>query len=162
GLLWDVSHMDMNHAGSGIEVVEYLAPEVAQGQITQQSDIYSVGAVLFAALLGQAPFRGLRPADLFAAHAQQPVPHLTQVNPALPASLPGPDRVIQRALIRRPEQRCPPAGAVAQAIETSLRQAPAQLSPPMPGQQGAPGAGAGALMPLGAGQPPSALGLLGG
>src|SRR5579884_3568805 len=30
GLLWDVGHLDMEQAGSGMEVVEYLAPEVAQ------------------------------------------------------------------------------------------------------------------------------------
>ncbi|MGZ3679152.1 MAG: serine/threonine protein kinase, partial [Ktedonobacterales bacterium] len=43
GMLWDISHMDMNHAGSGTEAVEYLAPEVANGQVTQLGDVYSVG-----------------------------------------------------------------------------------------------------------------------
>src|SRR5579859_918594 len=125
GLLWDVSHMDMNHAGSGTETVEFLAPEVLSGQVTQLSDIYSVGALLFAALSGHAPFQAATPAAIFEAAARQPVPHLAQVNPALGALAQALDAVIQKAMAKRPEDRFPSAAVVAQLIATSIQQAPA-------------------------------------
>jgi serine/threonine-protein kinase len=181
GLLWDVGHMDMDHAGSGVEVVEYLAPELAHGQISQQSDIYSTGAVLFAAITGQAPFRGARPADVFAAHARQPVPHLAQIAPTLSAPMQALDAVIQHAMAKRPEQRFPSAAALANEIDATVRQAAAQmsaLSAPLPppgqmpvglpaassyGQQGlAPQRGSGvAVPPLGQGLAQSAAALFG-
>ena len=123
GLLWDVSHMDMNHAGSGTEAVEFLAPEALSGHITQHSDIYSLGALLFAALVGHAPFHGAKLADIVAAAAHQPIPRLTQANPALPPATQAFDAVIQKAMARRPEDRFPSAAAVAQAIETAAQQA---------------------------------------
>lgn len=138
GMLWDLSLMDMNHAGPGTEAVEYLAPEVAGGQTTQQSDIYSLGALLYAAATGVAPFRAATPNEVFAAHARQPVPHLAQVTPAVHPAVLALDPVIQRAMAKRPEERFPSAAAVAQAIETAARQPGAALpgSVPLPGGPG--------------------------
>lgn len=141
GMLWDISHMDMNHAGSGTEAVEYLAPEVANGQVTQHGDVYSVGTLLFASITGQAPFHGASPADVFAAHAHMPVPQIAQLNPRQSPAVLALDAVIQRAMAKRPEDRYPSVGAVAQAIETTLRQAPA-----MPAAMGGAPLGS---MPLG-------------
>lgn len=131
GMLWDVSHMDMNHAGSGTDAVEYLAPEVLSGQITQFSDIYSLGAVLFSAAAGHAPFHGGKAADVFAAHARQPVPSLAQVNPALAGGVVALDAIIQRAMAKRPEDRFPSAAAVAQTIDVTAHQAQAAASSPL-------------------------------
>lgn len=128
GLLWNPSMMDLDQSASGTEAVEYLAPELQRGQGSQQADIYGVGAVLFAAVTGQAPFRGARPADIFAAHASQPPPHLAQVNAGLPAPILALDSVIQRAMAKRPEDRFPSAAAVAQAIESALEHAAPQVA----------------------------------
>lgn len=125
GMLWDVSQMDMNHAGSGADAVEYLAPEVLGGQVTQLSDIYSLGAVLFSAVAGQAPFHGGKPAEVFSAHLQRAVPSLAQVTVAATAGTTVLDSVIQRAMAKRPEDRYASAAAVAQAIDVAARQAPA-------------------------------------
>ncbi len=170
GLLWDVAHMDVNQAGSGGDALEYMAPEVAHGQLSPLGDIYSTGAVIFATITGVPPFRGSRPADILTAHAQQPVPHLAQVNPALPPPLIALDAVIQRAMAKRPEQRFPSASALAQSIETTVRQAaqgaiqgmptalgqpphsaypPPQLGAPEPWAQ--PSGAANLIPPLGAG-----------
>lgn len=139
GLLWSPGMMDMDQSGSGAEAVEYMAPELMRGPGGQQADIYSVGAVLFAALTGQAPFPGSKPVDVFAAHARQAVPHLAQINPSLPPQILALDPVIQRAMAKRPEDRYPSAATMAQAIETATRQG-AQGSPiagasPFPGEQ---------------------------
>lgn len=134
GLLFDVAHLDMDHAGSGVEVVEYLAPEVIQGPPTQQSDIYSVGAVLYAAVIGQPPFRGARPSDIFNAHARQPAPRLAQTQAGLSPVMQALDAVVQRAMAKQPAQRYPSAAAVGQAVEATIRQAGGgQLSQPQIG-----------------------------
>ena len=132
GLLWNPSMMDLDQSASGAEAVDFLAPEIMRGPGSQQADIYGVGAVLFAALTGHAPFRGSKLSDIFAAHASQQVPHLTQVNPGLPPPILALDAVIQRAMAKRPEERYPSATAVAQAIETTFQHVAPAPAPPQP------------------------------
>lgn len=129
GLLWDVAHMDMTRPGAGTEAVTFAAPEVAQGQISQAGDVYSVGAVLFTAITGRPPFAANTPGEMLAAHTRQPVPQLAQVAPGLPPAMLALDSVIQRAMAKRPGERYPSAAAVAQAIENVMRQAPAAMPP---------------------------------
>lgn len=129
GLLWDVAHMDMTRPGSGTEAVMFVAPEVAQGQVSQAGDVYSVGAVLFTAITGRAPFAANTPGEMLAAHARQPVPSLARTAPGLPPAVLALDGVIQRAMAKRPSDRYPSAAAVAQAIENVTRQAPAMPQP---------------------------------
>lgn len=153
GRLWDVNQLDMTHAGPGIEAVEYLAPEAIEGRGDQRSDIYSLGAVLFASLTGRAPYNGTTPFEVFTKHQQHPVPHLADVAPPLRASVVPLDDVVQRAMAKDPAARYPSALALAQSIETTVRGAVAQGAAPMgaPGMGGMPG-GAGPV-PLGGGMP---------
>jgi serine/threonine protein kinase len=133
GMLWDIrmlrefAQMDVTHSA---EAVEYLAPEVASNRATQQSDIYSVGAVLFAAITGQAPFHGGTLGEVLSAHERRPVPHLQQINPRLIPAMQALDAVTQRALAKRPEHRFPSAIALSQAIEATLSQVPAMVYTP--------------------------------
>ena len=139
GMLWDIgmlrefAQMDAAHSA---EAVEYLAPEVASSQPTHLSDIYSVGAVLCAAVTGQAPFRGATIGEVLAAHERQPAPHLQQINPRLAPGMQALDVVAQRALAKRPDERFPSAAALSQAIESVLTQA--QSSPVMGGANYSP------------------------
>jgi hypothetical protein len=133
GMLWDIrmlrefAQMDVTHSA---EAVEYLAPEVASNRATQQSDIYSVGAVLFAAITGQAPFHGATLGEVLSAHERKPVPHLQQINPRLIPAMQALDAVTQRALAKRPEDRFPSAIALSQAIDATLSQVPAMVYTP--------------------------------
>ncbi|HEY1389719.1 MAG TPA: protein kinase [Ktedonobacterales bacterium] len=157
GMLWDIRQLDMNHSGSGVDVVEYLAPESFSGQFTQQSDIYSLGAILFATLTGRPPFSGSKPADLRDAHMRYAPPRLGQVDPSLPPGVQALDPVIQQAMTKNPGERFPSAMALAEAIDASLKQQPAMPAMPsmqMPPALPAPGQYAQAAgMPQGAAQP---------
>ena len=139
GLLWDIRQLDMNHRGSGTEAIEYMAPEVFTGQATHLSDIYSLGAIIFATLAGHAPFRGEKPADVYNAQVGQPVPSLAQAAPGLSPVVLALDSVIQRAMAKRPMDRFSAATLVGQAIETTLQQsaALAASAPLAPGAGGA-------------------------
>ncbi|HEU4782067.1 MAG TPA: protein kinase [Ktedonobacterales bacterium] len=154
GMLWDIRQLDMNHSGSGVDVVEYLAPESFSGQFTQQSDIYSLGAILFATLTGRPPFSGSKPADLRDAHMRYPPPRLGQVDPSLPPGVQALDPVVQQAMAKNPGERFPSAMALAEAIDAILKQQPAMPSMQMPPALPAPGQNAQAIgMPQGAVQP---------
>jgi hypothetical protein len=166
GRLWNIALMDMEHGGSGTDAVDYLAPEVASGQTTQQSDVYSVGAVLYAALVGHAPFQAAKLSEVFAAHARQPAPHLAQATPAVAPPLLVLDGVIQRAMAKRPDDRYPSAMAVAQAVETTIQKAPGMPAPMAPaaglglgagpfGVPGMPALAPGAPVPAGNLGPPA-------
>lgn len=132
GMLWDITQLDMQHAGPGTEAVEFYAPEVFGGRVIPASDIYGMGAILFATLTGHAPFRGQTPGELFAAHTHKPVPPLAQFDPTLAPPLRALDPVIGRAMAKRPEERFPTAPTVAQATETTLQQAAGAAQTPGP------------------------------
>lgn len=168
GRLWDPSQIDMSHAGPGTEAVEYLAPEAIEGRADQRSDIYSLGAVLFASLTGRAPFGGATPFEIFTQHRQHPAPHLGDIAPPLPPTVVPLDEVVQRAMAKAPEARYPSALALAQGIETTVRGAAARAAPamapgvPAPGMMGQGGSGPFGSAPLGGtGLPASMAGALG-
>jgi serine/threonine-protein kinase len=144
GRLWDTSEMDMTHAGPGVEAVAYMAPEATGQSGDQRSDIYSLGAVLFAGLSGRPPFSGNTPFEMLSQHARQPVPRLASAAPSAGPGVSRLDEVIDRAMAKAPEQRYPSALALAQAIEMRVRSDPAARDivsgPAAPGGAAAPGA----------------------
>jgi hypothetical protein len=130
GRLWDIGQMDMTHAGPGIEAVEFLAPETTEGRTDQRSDIYGLGAVLFASLTGAPPFRGSTPFEVLGQHARQAPPQLASARPPVEPGVLALDPVIQRALAKAPDARYPSALALAQAVESAARGAPLAASGP--------------------------------
>ena len=128
GLLWDVRALDPSWTGSDVAAFEYLAPEVFDGRITPSSDIYSLGATLFATLTGHAPFQAKRLGDLVTNARQQTPPSLGQESPPLAPPIVALDAVVRQAMAKQVEQRYPSAATLGQAIEATLAQA-AQAGP---------------------------------
>lgn len=68
--------------------VHYLAPECAKGALaTVQSDIYSLGVVLYEILSGDVPFKGDQPIKIAMQHIQKKIPLLNSINPKIPISV---------------------------------------------------------------------------
>lgn len=88
----------------------YLAPEVLAGQkATVQSEIYSIGVVLFRLVTGSYPVRASDLAELRRAHANGKRTDVRSARPGLPSRL---ARVIDRAIDPDPQRRYQSADAL--------------------------------------------------
>jgi WD40 repeat protein/serine/threonine protein kinase/DNA-binding XRE family transcriptional regulator len=106
----------------------YLAPEQIRDEpVSPQTDIYSLGVLLYELLAGTQPFPNLSPGEVLLKHLFEPLPSLTMCRPELPFSL---DMVIQRATAKNVAERYPSV----QHLLDELQQAATQGTAESPGQ----------------------------
>lgn len=80
--------------------VYYLSPEQAAGKpVTAQSDLYSLGVILFEMLTGQLPYDGDTPAEVARQHLTSPTPSARRYDPEIPYDL---DAIVTKALAKNP------------------------------------------------------------
>jgi serine/threonine-protein kinase len=104
----------VTQAGMTFGTADYLAPEQAQGlDVTPQTDVYSLGIVLYEMLAGRLPFVGDSPMAVAIQQIQQPPPPPRQFNPAITPML---ETVILNALSKDPQQRPASARLFAMAL----------------------------------------------
>jgi len=102
----------ITESGAWIGTVDYMSPEHLRGEACDaRSDVYALGCVLFAALTGEPPFRRQTVPQTMSAHLHQPPPLPSERAP-VPVEF---DRVIERALAKRAEDRYPSAGDLGRA-----------------------------------------------
>ncbi len=93
--------------GGVIGTAEYMSPEQAQGKrAIKQSDIYSLGAVMYVMLTGRPPFTGKTNLDIAQKHKYGQFDSPRRVVPDIPTWL---DEVVCTCLEKRPEDRYPDA-----------------------------------------------------
>ena len=93
----------LTQTGTVMGTSDYIAPEQARGsRVDAQSDIYSLGVVLYELLTGEVPF----PADNFVAvamrHINEPPPSAREHRPDVSPRL---DAAIRRAMAKDPRDR---------------------------------------------------------
>jgi eukaryotic-like serine/threonine-protein kinase len=93
----------MTEAGSIVGTAQYLSPEQAQGApVSESSDLYSVGIVLYELLTGEVPFSGESPVEIAMKHLSKVPAPPSQLRPEIPHDL---DLVVMRALAKSPDER---------------------------------------------------------
>jgi tRNA A-37 threonylcarbamoyl transferase component Bud32 len=93
----------------------YLAPELLTGgAATIQSDIYSLGVLLYYLVSGRFPVEGKSFPDMVLAHAQHRRQHLRDLRSDLPDGF---VNVVERAIDPNPERRFQSAGQLHAALE---------------------------------------------
>lgn len=106
---------------------KYMSPEQLAGRpLDHRSDIFSLGAVLFEMLTGQAPFTGADVSQLMHNIANTPHVAPTRLAPGLPAVL---DLILARALEKAPEQRYQHAEELVSDLQDALSELPARTDP---------------------------------
>lgn len=86
-----------------MERAPYTAPEIAGGASPSfQSDIYSLGAILFEALTSSPPFEGPDPLAIVVKQNSEPAPSPRKLNPGIPRALEG---VVLKALQKDLDKR---------------------------------------------------------
>jgi serine/threonine-protein kinase len=97
----------------------YMAPEALAGDpITEQSDLYSVGVLLFHLVSGEFPHKAPSLGELRQALASGSGRQLRDVRPGLPERFLA---VVERALASDPDDRFESAGEMERALVESLR-----------------------------------------
>jgi serine/threonine-protein kinase len=107
-------------AGVAVGTPAFMSPEqVAGAPVTPQSDIYSLGVTLFAALTGHPPFEESNPVHTMMAHVRSGIPRFSDKHPgnAVPASI---EAVVRRALAKAPADRPATAGELARLFQEAL------------------------------------------
>lgn len=101
--------------GGIIGTPEYMSPEQGEGRpITRRTDLYSLGAVLYAMLTGRPPFVGRGIAGLINQHRYGQFDRPTAIVPEIPSWL---DELVCQLLEKDPEKRPPDAHVVARRLE---------------------------------------------
>jgi serine/threonine protein kinase len=96
-------HGGLTQTGTVMGTSDYISPEQARGsRVDAQSDIYSLGAVLYEMLTGEVPFRGENFVSVALRHINEPVPSVRARRPDVPPRL---DAAVQRAMAKDPRDR---------------------------------------------------------
>lgn len=117
GLALDVQQ---GSVGEVFGTAHYISPEQARrsSDAVPQSDIYSLGVMLYEMLTGVVPFDDPSPTSVAIQHITKPPPAPTSINPALNLET---EAVLLKALSKSPHERYQTGAALTTALEAALK-----------------------------------------
>ena len=103
GIAMAMNATQLTQTNSVMGSVHYLPPEQASGQgSTLQSDIYSMGIVMYELLTGELPFKGDNAVEIALKHLKEPIPDIREKLPNVPNSI---YNIIKKATAKNPKNR---------------------------------------------------------
>ncbi|WP_302188392.1 Stk1 family PASTA domain-containing Ser/Thr kinase [uncultured Lactobacillus sp.] len=127
GIAVALNQTTITQTNSVLGSVHYMSPEQTRGgMVTKQSDIYSLGIILYELLTGQVPFNGETPVVIALKHAEDEIPSLCKQNKDIPQAL---ENVVLKATAKDPRDRYASVDEMKADLDTSLD--PSRLNEPL-------------------------------
>ena len=118
GIARTLTEEGLTMAGRVLGTTDYVSPEQALGQaVTGQSDLYSLGVVLFEMLTGDVPYHASSPVAVAMKHVREDVPDVQRLRPELSAATAA---VVERAVSKDLTRRYRDAASMATDLEEVL------------------------------------------
>lgn len=118
GIAMAMNATQLTQTNSVMGSVHYLPPEQASGQgSTLQSDIYSMGIVMYELLTGELPFKGDNAVEIALKHLKEPITDIREKIPNIPNSI---VNIIKKATAKNPKNRYNDAREMHEDLKTCL------------------------------------------
>lgn len=128
GMAMEVSDGSM---GNIFGTPHYISPEQARrsADAVPQSDLYSLGVILYEILTGAVPFNDPSPASIALQHISQPPPSLRSINPEISPAV---EAVVLKALDKNPKNRYQTGAQLMSALDEAFQAANSSPKIPLP------------------------------
>lgn len=116
-------------SGAAVGTPHYMAPEQAGGhsdRVNHQSDVYALGAILFACLTGRPPIVGETVMQTLLQVVHEPAPSVRSLQHDVPVDL---ETIIAKCLEKKPSQRYESAEKLATELDAFLEDRPIEARP---------------------------------
>ena len=118
GIAVAMNATQLTQTNSVMGSVHYLPPEQASGKgATLQSDIYSIGILMYELLTGKLPFKGDNAVEIALKHLKEPMPSIKDEYPEIPQSV---ENIILKATAKNPKNRYVDAREMHEDLKTCL------------------------------------------
>lgn len=118
GIAMAMNSTQLTQTNSVMGSVHYLPPEQANGKGSSlQSDIYSMGIVMYELLTGKLPFRGDNAVEIALKHLREPMPDIKEELPTIPNSI---ANIILKATAKNPKNRYNDAREMHEDLKTCM------------------------------------------
>jgi eukaryotic-like serine/threonine-protein kinase len=118
GIALGLERGQLTGAGKVIGTTDYVSPEQAMGrEVTGQSDVYSLGIVLYEMLTGEVPFSGESHVSVAMKHVREGLPDVQRRRPEVSAALAG---MLERATAKDCAARYPSMADFVRDLEEVL------------------------------------------
>src|SRR5918994_902810 len=118
GIARSLEAQGLTATGRVLGTTDYVSPEQALGhEVTEQSDIYSLGIVLYEMLTGEPPFRADTQVAVAMKHVKDPLPDVQRRRPEISAALAA---VVERSTAKETQNRYPAVSQMVHDLEEVL------------------------------------------